>query len=77
MNTFISEKVIPVAGDIGLENFGVTNLDLLNEMRRTVDVVVCSAASTIFDERYYLNRLCNNFMYPRKFVGLSLQDSQN
>ncbi|PWA56799.1 fatty acyl-CoA reductase 3 [Artemisia annua] len=52
MNTFISEKVIPVAGDIGLENFGVTNLDLLNEMWRTVDVVVCSAASTMFDERY-------------------------
>nr|XP_043624037.1 probable fatty acyl-CoA reductase 4 [Erigeron canadensis] len=52
MHTFISEKVIPVAGDIRLENFGVTNMDLLNDMRRQVDVVVSSAATTKFDERY-------------------------
>ncbi|KAK9070707.1 hypothetical protein SSX86_011109 [Deinandra increscens subsp. villosa] len=50
--TFISEKVTPVAGDVGLENLGVTNMDLLNEMRRQVDVVVSSAAATKFDERY-------------------------
>lgn len=67
MNTFISEKVIPVAGDIGLENFGVTNFDLLNEMRRTVDVVVCSTASTMFDERYYLQ-------YSKKPTILSRKD---
>lgn len=54
IHTFISEKVTPVAGDIGLENFGVTNFELLNEMRSQVDVVVCSGAATKFDERYHL-----------------------
>ncbi|XP_023756867.1 probable fatty acyl-CoA reductase 4 isoform X3 [Lactuca sativa] len=49
---FISEKVMPVAGDIRLQNFGVTNISLLNEMRGQVNVVVSSAATTKFDERY-------------------------
>ncbi|KAI3695083.1 hypothetical protein L1987_78071 [Smallanthus sonchifolius] len=52
IHTFISEKVTPVAGDISLENLGVTDIDLLNEMRRQVEVVVSSAATTKFDERY-------------------------
>ncbi|XP_076884070.1 putative fatty acyl-CoA reductase 4 isoform X2 [Bidens hawaiensis] len=51
-HTLISEKVIPVAGDMAMENLGVTNMELLNEMRRQVDIVVNSAANTNFDERY-------------------------
>lgn len=43
---------MPVAGDIRLQNFGVTNISLLNEMRGQVNVVVSSAATTKFDERY-------------------------
>ncbi|KVH90712.1 Fatty acyl-CoA reductase [Cynara cardunculus var. scolymus] len=41
-----------VVGDVSLENFGVTDFDQLNKMRRQVDVVVNSAATTKFDERY-------------------------
>ncbi|KAK1441622.1 hypothetical protein QVD17_07662 [Tagetes erecta] len=52
IDTFIFEKVKPVAGNMALENLGVTDVDLLNEMRTQVDVVVSSAASTKFDERY-------------------------
>ncbi|GJZ41319.1 alcohol-forming fatty acyl-CoA reductase-like protein [Tanacetum coccineum] len=52
MNTFVSEKVTPVAGGIDLENFGVSDLDLLKEMWGQVDVIVNSAAATKFDERY-------------------------
>ncbi|GKG06220.1 alcohol-forming fatty acyl-CoA reductase, partial [Tanacetum coccineum] len=52
MNTFVSEKVTPVAGGIHLENFGVSDLDLLKEMWGQVDVIVNSAAATKFDERY-------------------------
>ncbi|XP_076952091.1 alcohol-forming fatty acyl-CoA reductase-like [Bidens hawaiensis] len=52
IHIFISEKITPVAGDIGLEDFGVTNMELLNEIRSQVDIVVNSAATTNFDERY-------------------------
>ncbi|PWA80293.1 Fatty acyl-CoA reductase [Artemisia annua] len=52
MNTFISEKVTAVAGDIGVENFGVLNSDLFKEMWEQVDVIVNSAATTNYDERY-------------------------
>ncbi|XP_076908169.1 putative fatty acyl-CoA reductase 4 [Bidens hawaiensis] len=51
-HALISEKVIPVAGDMAMENLGVTDMELLNEMRRQVDIVVNSAANTNFDERY-------------------------
>ncbi|KVI04245.1 Fatty acyl-CoA reductase [Cynara cardunculus var. scolymus] len=54
MHTFISQKIKVVAGDVSLENFGVMDFDLLNEMRRQVDVIVNSAATTKFDERYDL-----------------------
>ncbi|KAI3786726.1 hypothetical protein L1987_40628 [Smallanthus sonchifolius] len=37
---------------MSLENLGVTNIDLLNEMRRQMDIIVSSAAATKFDERY-------------------------
>ncbi|GJZ12336.1 alcohol-forming fatty acyl-CoA reductase, partial [Tanacetum coccineum] len=61
--TFISEKVIPVAADIDLENFGITNFDLLNEIQRTVDVVVSSAATTMFDERYFQKTFLYAYLY--------------
>ena len=52
LHTFISQKITVVAGGVTLRNFGVTDFDLLNEMRRQVDVVVNSAAVTKFEERY-------------------------
>lgn len=52
LNSFISQKVVVVPGDIACENLGVKDTDLLKEMWKEVDVVVNLAATTNFDERY-------------------------
>ncbi|KAL3850313.1 hypothetical protein ACJIZ3_012195 [Penstemon smallii] len=52
LNSIISEKVTIVPGDITLENLGVKDSCLLEEMWKQVDVVVNLAATTNFDERY-------------------------
>ncbi|KAI3973614.1 hypothetical protein MKW92_053356 [Papaver armeniacum] len=52
-DTFISEKVTPIAGDTALKNFGLADdSDLLNQLLKDVDVVSHFAATTKFDERY-------------------------
>ncbi|XAR60117.1 Alcohol-forming fatty acyl-CoA reductase [Bertholletia excelsa] len=52
LNSFLSEKVTSVAGDIALEDLGVKDRNLLEEMWRQVEIVVNLAATTNFDERY-------------------------
>ncbi|KAK4492259.1 hypothetical protein RD792_003062 [Penstemon davidsonii] len=52
LNSIVSEKVTIVPGDITLQNLGVKDSDLLEEMWKQVDVVVNLAATTNFDERY-------------------------
>lgn len=52
LNTFISERTTIIPGDITIENLGVKDTNLLEEMWREVDVVVNLAATTNFDERY-------------------------
>nr|CAB3456552.1 unnamed protein product [Digitaria exilis] len=49
--SFIEEKVVPLAGDIIHENFGVEGAQLA-EMTREVNVIVNGAATTNFYERY-------------------------
>ncbi|KAJ0743974.1 putative long-chain-fatty-acyl-CoA reductase [Helianthus annuus] len=51
IDTFLSEKVTPVAGDIANENLGLRDYNLIKEMQREVDVVVNAAATTKFYER--------------------------
>ncbi|MCL7040788.1 hypothetical protein MKW94_010611 [Papaver nudicaule] len=51
-DTFISEKVTPIAGDISLQNLGINDATLINNIRKDVDFVANFAASTKFDERY-------------------------
>ncbi|KAI3899571.1 hypothetical protein MKW98_008359 [Papaver atlanticum] len=52
-NTFISEKVTAIAGDIALKNFGLgEDSDLLNNLIKDVDIVARFAATTKFIERY-------------------------
>lgn len=51
LNSLISEKVVPVAGDISCENLGVKDTRLMEDMLREVDVIVNLAATTNFDER--------------------------
>ncbi|KAI4313496.1 hypothetical protein L6164_026473 [Bauhinia variegata] len=50
--SFISEKVIAVAGDVSLENLGIKDANLRKDMLEEIDVVLHSAASTKFDERF-------------------------
>nr|XP_010943712.1 probable fatty acyl-CoA reductase 4 [Elaeis guineensis] len=50
--SFIAEKLFPVAGDIIHENLGIRDSDLIEELRKKIDIVVNVAATTAFDERY-------------------------
>uniref|UniRef100_A0A7N0U7L0 Fatty acyl-CoA reductase n=2 Tax=Kalanchoe fedtschenkoi TaxID=63787 RepID=A0A7N0U7L0_KALFE len=70
LNTFISEKVVPVAGDISCEDLGVKETGLMEEMWREVDVVVNLAATTNFDERYDI-ALGLNTMGPKYIVNFA------
>lgn len=52
-NSFISNKVSPIAGDITYENLGVNVIDgLLERLQQKIDIIVNVAAATKFDERY-------------------------
>nr|GMD69537.1 alcohol-forming fatty acyl-CoA reductase-like [Ipomoea batatas] len=52
LNSIISEKVSVVAGDVTIENMGVKDSHLLDQMHREVELVVNLAAITDFYERY-------------------------
>ncbi|KAK4709152.1 hypothetical protein R3W88_030077 [Solanum pinnatisectum] len=52
LNSLIEEKVFPVAGDISFEDFGIENSEMKNEMFKEIDIIINSAATTRFDERY-------------------------
>ncbi|KAH0888630.1 hypothetical protein HID58_051059 [Brassica napus] len=55
LNALISEKVVPIPGDISLNNMGVIrDSNLLQDMMQEIDIIVNSAATTRFDERYYI-----------------------
>lgn len=59
IDSFISEKVTPVPGDITLVDFGIEDPNLKEEMWRDIDIVVNAAATTNFDERYDTALLIN------------------
>ncbi|XP_071706968.1 fatty acyl-CoA reductase 3-like [Rutidosis leptorrhynchoides] len=61
LQMFLSEKVIPVAGDITYENLGIKDANLIEKMCKSVDVVVNVAATTNFDERYDIAFALNIF----------------
>ncbi|KAK9266180.1 hypothetical protein L1049_027245 [Liquidambar formosana] len=52
LNSLISEKVLAIPGDISCDNLGVKDPNLREEMWREIDVILNSAATTKFDERY-------------------------
>ncbi|KAK9755933.1 hypothetical protein RND81_01G060300 [Saponaria officinalis] len=60
-NSFISEKVTVVAGDITLEDLSIKDLNLKNELWSHIDVIVNLAANTNFDERYDVSLYLNTF----------------
>ncbi|KAA8550181.1 hypothetical protein F0562_001865 [Nyssa sinensis] len=51
-SSLISEKVLPISGDISCEHLGIKDFDLRKKMWREIDIIVNSAATTKFDERY-------------------------
>ncbi|CAA7061091.1 unnamed protein product [Microthlaspi erraticum] len=61
LNALISEKVVPVTGDVSLNNMGVSDSDLLQDMMQEIDIVLHSAATTRFDERYDVALRINTF----------------
>ncbi|PHU03712.1 putative fatty acyl-CoA reductase 5 [Capsicum chinense] len=54
LNSLVKEKVFPVAGDISFEDFGIENSEMKDEMLKEIDIVIHSAATTRFDERYHI-----------------------
>ncbi|XP_023753140.1 fatty acyl-CoA reductase 3 [Lactuca sativa] len=61
LQSFLSEKVTPVAGDITYENLGIKDYNLIEEMWENIDIVVNVAATTNFDERYDIALSLNTF----------------
>ncbi|XP_057781958.1 fatty acyl-CoA reductase 1-like [Salvia miltiorrhiza] len=51
-DSIISSKVVPISGDVGYENLGIVDAQLRQQMWQEIDVIVNSAATTKFDERY-------------------------
>ena len=51
LNSFVSEKITVVPGDISLEDLGLKDSVLREEILNQVDVIVNLAATTNFDER--------------------------
>lgn len=52
LNSFISEKLTSVPGDIFSEDLGLKDSNLKEELWNELDIIVNSAATTKFDERY-------------------------
>jgi alcohol-forming fatty acyl-CoA reductase len=50
-SSFISKKVVGIAGDVAAENLGIKDEKLKNEIFEEIDLLVHFAASTKFDER--------------------------
>ncbi|CAD5332372.1 unnamed protein product [Arabidopsis thaliana] len=61
LNALISEKVVPVPGDISLTDIGVHDSNLLQDMMQDIDIIISSAATTRFDERYDVALGINTF----------------
>ncbi|KAI3450696.1 hypothetical protein Pfo_007361 [Paulownia fortunei] len=51
-NPLLLQKIIPISGDVSVENFGIIDSEIREEIWQNVDIIVNSAATTKFDERY-------------------------
>ncbi|KAL5719569.1 alcohol-forming fatty acyl-CoA reductase [Ranunculus cassubicifolius] len=52
LDSFMVDKVTPLAGDIIYENFGLQDTEMIENLWKEIDIIVNSAANTKFDERY-------------------------
>lgn len=54
INSLILEKICLVIGNIRSPNLGLKDSHLLKEMKSQIEIMVNLAATTKFDERYYI-----------------------
>ena len=50
---FMLKKLVPVIGDTSLHNLGISEQSVREHLWETLDVIVNTAATTNFDERYH------------------------
>ncbi|KAL6196148.1 hypothetical protein ACLB2K_031763 [Fragaria x ananassa] len=60
-DSFISEKVVALPGDVTIENLGVGEPRLMEELCSEIQIIFNSAATTNFDERYDISLAVNTF----------------
>ncbi|XP_015935829.1 probable fatty acyl-CoA reductase 4 [Arachis duranensis] len=51
-SSFLADKVVAVAGDVSLHNFGIKDQILIEEMLDAIDIIVHTAGTTTLDERF-------------------------
>ncbi|XP_010454514.1 PREDICTED: fatty acyl-CoA reductase 1 [Camelina sativa] len=61
LNALVRDKIVPVPGDISIDNLGVKDSDLIQRMWREIDTIINIAATTNFDERYDIGLGINTF----------------
>ncbi|KAH0659606.1 hypothetical protein KY289_028354 [Solanum tuberosum] len=52
LSSLVEDKVLPISGDISKKNMGIKNSQLREHMFKEIDIIINSAATTNFDERY-------------------------
>ncbi|XP_055830468.1 probable fatty acyl-CoA reductase 4 [Solanum dulcamara] len=52
LSSLVEDKVLAISGDISKENIGIKNSKLREHMFKEIDIIINSAATTNFDERY-------------------------
>ncbi|CAB4313729.1 unnamed protein product [Prunus armeniaca] len=60
-DSFIAEKVVAVPGDVTFDELGVKELKLREEMYTGIEIILNSAGTTKFDERYDIALSVNIF----------------
>ncbi|XP_073152583.1 probable fatty acyl-CoA reductase 4 [Henckelia pumila] len=60
-NFHVLAKIIPILGDTSQENLGIADSELRNEMCQEIDIIIHSAGTIKFDERYDVALGINTF----------------
>lgn len=69
----LSEKVIPISGDVSHVNLGITDRELMNGMCGEIDFIINSAATTRFDERFFFSLISFSIICITFLISLSDQ----
>ncbi|KAA8550179.1 hypothetical protein F0562_001863 [Nyssa sinensis] len=65
LSSLVSEKILPVSGDISCEHFGIKDSSLREKMWREIDIIINSAATTKFNERARLYGWPNTYVFTK------------